>query len=69
MKGDGHCRFLQQQRISVAYNSKYIHNSQSLFLSDTALHVLGVVTTHPQEHKATASTASGKHYTVIGVKF
>jgi len=42
-----------------------MHNSQSLFLSDTALHVSGVVTTHPQEHKATASTASGKHYTVL----
>jgi len=28
-----------------------------------ALHVSGVVTTHPQEHKATASTTSGKHYT------
>jgi hypothetical protein len=36
----------------------------------TALHVSGVFTTHPQEHKATASTASGKHYTVIErVKF
>jgi hypothetical protein len=36
----------------------------------TALHILGVVTIHPQEHKATASTASGKHYTVIvRVKF
>jgi hypothetical protein len=36
----------------------------------TALHVSGVVTTHPQEHKATASAASGKHFTVIErVKF
>jgi len=26
---------------------------------------LGVVTTHPQEHKATASTASGNHYTIL----
>jgi hypothetical protein len=24
-----------------------------------------VVTAHPQEHKAAASTASGKHYTVL----
>jgi len=29
------------------------------------LHVSGVTTTHPQEHKATVSTASGNHYTVI----
>jgi hypothetical protein len=28
----------------------------------TALHVSGVVTTHPQEHKPTASTASGKSF-------
>jgi hypothetical protein len=41
-----------------------------LFNVITALHVSGVVTTHPQEHKATASTASGKHFTVIErVKF
>jgi hypothetical protein len=42
-----------------------MHNSHSLFLSDIALHVSGVTTTHPQEHKATASTASGNHYTVL----
>jgi len=30
-----------------------------------AVHVSGVTTTHPQEHKATASTASGNYYTVI----
>jgi hypothetical protein len=36
----------------------------------TALHVSGVTTTHPQEHKATASTASGNNYTVTDrVKF
>jgi len=35
-----------------------------LFNLITALHVSGVTTTHPQEHKATASTASGNHYTV-----
>jgi hypothetical protein len=31
----------------------------------TALHISGLVTTHPQEHKATASTESGKYYTVL----
>jgi hypothetical protein len=42
-----------------------MHKSQSfLFTLITAPHVSGVVTTHPQEHKATASTATGKHYTV-----
>jgi hypothetical protein len=46
-------------------NSNKMHMSQSLFLSDTAVHVSGVVTTHHHEHKATASTASGKHYTVL----
>jgi hypothetical protein len=36
----------------------------------TALHVSGVITTHPQEHKAPASAASSKHFTVIErVKF
>ena len=35
-----------------------------------ALHVSGVTITHLQEHKTTASTASGDHYTVIDrVKF
>jgi len=35
-----------------------------------ALHVSGVTITHLQEHKTTASTASGNHYTVIDtVKF
>jgi len=43
-----------------------MHYSHSfLFNMIIALHVSGVVTTHPQEHKATASTASGKYYTVI----
>jgi hypothetical protein len=36
-----------------------------LFNLITALHVSGVVTTHLQEHKATVSTASGKHFTVL----
>ena len=40
--------------------------TQPFFLNlITALHVSRVVTTHPQEHKATASTGSGKHYTVL----
>jgi hypothetical protein len=43
-----------------------MHQSQSfLFNLITALHVSGVITTHPQEHKATASTTSGNHYTVL----
>jgi hypothetical protein len=48
-----------------------MHKSQSfLFNLVTALSVLGVTTTHPQEQKSTASTASGNHYTVIDrVKF
>ena len=36
-----------------------------LFNLITALHVSGVTTTHPQGHKATASTASGNYYTVL----
>ena len=39
--------------------------SQSLFNWTTALHVLGVTITHLQEHKTTASTASGNHYTIL----
>jgi hypothetical protein len=39
--------------------------TEFLFNLITALHVVGVTTTHPQEHKATVSTASGKHYIVI----
>jgi len=47
-----------------------MHESQSLFYLTTALHVSGVTTTHPPEHKAIASIASGNHYTVIDrVKF
>jgi hypothetical protein len=44
-----------------------MHKSKSFFLFNliTVLHVSGVTTTHPQEHKATASTASGNHYTVL----
>jgi hypothetical protein len=42
-----------------------MHNSQSLFLSDTALHVSGVTITHRQEHKTAVTTASGNRYTVL----
>jgi len=42
-----------------------MHKSQSLFLSDTALHASGVTITHRQEHKTTVPTASGNRYTVI----
>jgi hypothetical protein len=42
-----------------------MHKSQSLFYLTTALHVSGVTITHLQEDKTTASTASGKRYTVI----
>ena len=42
-----------------------MHKSQSLFNLITALHVSGVAITHLQEHKTTASTASGNHYTVL----
>jgi len=38
---------------------------QSLFYLTIALHVSGVTITHLQEHKTTASTASGNHYTVL----
>jgi len=47
-----------------------MHKSQSLSNLIIALHVSGVTITHLQEHKTTASTASGKRYTVIDrVKF
>ena len=47
-----------------------MHKSQSLFNPTTALHVSGVTITHLQEHKTTASTASGNRYTLIDrVKF
>ena len=42
-----------------------MHKSQSLFYLTTALHVSGVTITHLQEHKTTASTASGNRYTVF----
>ena len=44
-----------------------MHKSQSFFLFNliTALRVSGVTTTHPQEHKATASTASGSLHILL----
>jgi len=39
--------------------------SQSLFNLTTALHVLGITITHLQEHKTTATIASGNHYTIL----
>ena len=42
-----------------------MHKSQSLFNLITALHVSGVTITHLQEHKTTASTASGNHYSLL----
>ena len=42
-----------------------MHKSQSLFNMTIALHVSGVTITHLQEHRTTASTASGNHYTVL----
>jgi hypothetical protein len=42
-----------------------MHKSQSLFYTTTALHVSGVTITHLQEHKTTATTVSGNHYTVL----
>ena len=42
-----------------------MHKPQSLFNMTTTLHVSGVTITHLQEHKTTASTASGNHYTVV----
>jgi hypothetical protein len=42
-----------------------MHKSQSLFNLIVALHVSGVTITYLQEHKTTASTASGNRYTVL----
>jgi len=36
-----------------------MYKSQSLFNLTTALHVSGITITHLQEHKTTATTASG----------
>jgi len=47
------------------YISNKMHMLQSLFYLTTALHVLGIVITHLQEHKTTVTTASGNRYTVL----
>ena len=56
--------------IILVYNSNKMHKSQNLFNLTAALHVSGITITHLQEHKTTATTASGNRYTVIDrVKF
>jgi len=42
-----------------------MHMLQSLLYLTTALHVLGIIITHLQEHKTTVTTASGNHYTIL----
>jgi len=42
-----------------------MHMLHSLFYLTTALHVLGLTSTHLQEHKSTVTTASGNRYTVL----
>jgi hypothetical protein len=42
-----------------------MHKSQNLFYLTTALHVLGITITHPQEYKTTVTTAPGNRYTVL----
>jgi hypothetical protein len=42
-----------------------MHKSQGSFNLIIALHVSGVTITHLEEHKTTAYTASGNHYTVL----
>jgi hypothetical protein len=47
-----------------------MHMLQNLLYLTTALHVLGIIITHLQEHKTTVTTASGNRYNVIHrVKF
>jgi len=47
-----------------------MHKSQRLFNLIIALYVSDITITHLQEHKTTATTESGNHYTVIDrVKF
>jgi hypothetical protein len=73
-KSDGNFSFYVHGSVHhnyiLLYNSNQIHKLQSLFNLMTALHVSDVNITHLQEHKTTASTASGNHCTVIdGVNF
>ena len=42
-----------------------MHMLQSLFYLTIALHVSGIILTYLQEHKTTATTASGNRYTVL----
>jgi len=49
----------------LVYNPNKMHKSQSLFYLTTALHVSAITITHLQEHKTTATTASGNRYTVL----
>ena len=42
-----------------------MHMLQSLFYLTTALHVLGITSTHLQENKTTVTTASGNRYTIL----
>jgi hypothetical protein len=42
-----------------------MHMLQSLFYLTFALHVLGIIITHLQEHNTTVTTASGNRYTVM----
>jgi hypothetical protein len=37
----------------------------SLFFLKTAVHVSGIIITHLQEHKTTATTASGNRWAVV----
>jgi hypothetical protein len=39
--------------------------SQNLFYLTIALHVLGIIITHRQEHKTTVTSSSGNRYTVL----
>ena len=41
----------------LVYNSNQMRKSQRLFYLTVALHVSGVAIAHPQEHKATVTTA------------
>ena len=42
-----------------------MHMLRSLFYLTIALHVSGIILTHPKEHKTTVTTASGNRCTVL----
>jgi len=44
-----------------------MHMLQSLFYLTIALHVLGTIITHLQEHKTIVTTASGNRYSLYSV--